>query len=70
MISLPISYDVHKDAEAKAKFLQELHVNVKANIEKKVEHYAMSTNNVKRRMFLNPVIRFVFTLERKCFLPK
>lgn len=51
LLPLPISTDlVHKDAEARAKYVQDLHAQVKRNIEKKIKHYARSANKSKKRM--------------------
>lgn len=55
LLPLPISTDlVHKDAEARAKYVQDLHAQVKSNIEKKIEHYARSANKSKKRMVFEP----------------
>ena len=54
---LPLPLDaslIHKDGDAKARFVKKLHEKVKLQIEKKVQHYARLANKGKKEMVFEP----------------
>lgn len=60
----------NKDGLVKTTFIRNLHKDVKAQIEMKMEKLASQANQGEKRSNLNQEIECGFNLERKGFLPK
>ncbi|OMO57573.1 Integrase, catalytic core [Corchorus capsularis] len=54
LLSLPLSVQVDMDGERKAEFVKDLHAKVRAQIEKKTQHYMKVPNKGRKKVIFEP----------------
>ncbi|OMO51981.1 reverse transcriptase [Corchorus capsularis] len=54
LLSLPLSVQVDMDGQRKAEYVRELHARVRAQIEKKTQHYMKNANKGRKEVIFEP----------------